>query len=57
MKKLEGWTVLIISAARGIGASAARLRAREGARLALVDMLGSAAAHIGEGAGRLGDRG
>ena len=39
MKKLEGKTVLITGAARGIGASAARMCAQEGARLMLVDML------------------
>lgn len=39
MKRFEGKSVIITGAARGIGASAARLCAQEGARLVLVDML------------------
>lgn len=39
MGKLEGRSVVITGAARGIGASAARLCAQEGARLLLVDRL------------------
>ena len=39
MGKLEGKTVVITGAARGIGASAARLCVQEGARLVLADLL------------------
>ena len=60
MSKLNGKTVIITGAARGIGAAAARLFAAEGAKLMLADVLAeplaALAKEIGAAARHLPDR-